>query len=206
MRRRPFSLFMSSRVVGGLALLTLVAAGCGEADVDPVDLESDRIAGAVLEAVADALGRPVTTTTTPAEEPDIDVPEGCVLVEEVDEYGFPIDVIRCDDDVPPPRPTGTDLSYAEWVGSDDAVALASAIRDALVLQTSCGDPSGLAELILLVAGSPDEVREPLQKAAAELAQAALFCNRDPEAWQDHMELATAYLEAFIVDASEVEDG
>lgn len=193
--RRLLDSGISLRAVCALVAVLVTTAACSSESAD--ESASAHFADAVLVDVAAAMDVPATTAP-PEDAPTIEVPEGCVLEEAIDEYGFPIDVVRCDGAEPAPTTTqGPDLAVGDWVGSDEASALSSAIRDALVLQTACGDVSRLDPLNTLVASTPDEVREPLVKAAAELAQAALFCNRSPEAWQDHMDLAIAYLQEFV---------
>lgn len=182
-----------------VALFVAFTAACSSATGD--DSVADQFAAEVVAEVAVAMDQPATTTP-PDEGPTIEVPEGCILVEEIDEYGFPIQVVRCDGEAPVPSTTqGPDVSVADWVGSDGAAALSAAIRDALVLQAACGDVAQLDTLNNLVAETPGAVREPLSKAAAELAQAALFCNRSPESWQDHMDLAIAYLQEFVASVA-----
>jgi hypothetical protein len=180
--------------------LGLVAGACSQDDAEAHD-ESEVVAAEVIDSVAATEAEEVID---PADESDteVDLPPGCVIVTEEDEYGFPIDVMRCGDDAPPPPAPGSDQRFIEWVRTDEADQLAVALRDVLVLQTACGDGSPIRELQRLVASAPDQVREPLEKATAELGQASLFCNVDAAAWQDHLDLAIAHLQVFVAAAQE----
>jgi hypothetical protein len=175
--------------------LGLVTGACSQDDAEGHD-ESDVVAVEIINAVAGAKAEEVID---PVDETDsaVDLPPGCVVVTEEDEYGFPIDVMRCGDEAPPPPEPGTDLRFVEWLRTDEADQLAVALRDVLVLQTACGDGSAIRELQRLVAGVPGQVAEPLEKATAELGQASLFCNVDATAWQDHLDLAIAHLQVFV---------
>jgi hypothetical protein len=181
--------------VAGLLVLALATGACGAATAADADNAADVAAELVAAAEAAAGAPPVDA------EPEL--PEGCEIVTETDDYGFPVEVMRCGEDVPPPDPGGPIPGVEGWVGSNAAFDLAVAIRDALVLQTGCGDGGGLDELALLAAGAPDEVRPALEKAVAELGQAALFCNLDAASWQDHTDLAVAYLEQVVAEVTRI---
>ena len=197
--------------------LGLVTGACSQDDAEGPD-ESDVVAVEIINSVARANNEEVNDSV---DETDVaaGLPPGCVVVTEEDEYGFPIDVMRCGDEAPPPPEPGTDLRFIEWLRTDEADQLAVALRNVLVLQTACGDGSAIRELQQLVAGAPDQVAEPLEKATAALGQASLFCNVDATAWQDHLDLAIAHLQVFVqaaekarsapvasADGGEVDDG
>lgn len=197
--------------------LGLAAGACSQDDTEGDD-ESKVVAVEIIDAVAGAETEEVIDSGDETDS-EVDLPPGCVVVTEEDEYGFPIDVMRCGDEAPPPPERGTDLRFVEWVRTDEADQLAVALRDVLVMQTACGDGSAIRELQRLVANVPNQVREPLEKATAELGQASLFCNVDAAAWQDHVDLAIAHLEVFVevaekarsapaasADGGEVDDG
>ena len=177
-----------------VAALGLVGGGCSQDGADR-QAESQLFAAEVIAAVG-------VIEPTDDSGAEVDVPPGCVIVTEEDGYGFPIDVMKCGADVPPPADPGSDLTFAGWVGSAAAHKLAGAVRDVLVLQTACNDGAAIADLRRLVADVPGDVRLPLEQAAAELGRAALACNIDPAAWRDHTDLAIAHLRVFVTAADE----
>ena len=180
-----------------VAALGLLGGGCSQDGANRH--EESRIFAEEVVAVVGAI-EPVENS-----DAEVDVPPGCVIVAEEDEYGFPIDVMRCGADAPPPPPPpepGSDLPFADWVGSAAANQLAVTVRDVLVLQTACRDADAIQELQRLVAETPGDVRPALEEATAQLGRAALACNIDPVAWRDHMDLAIAHLRAFVTTADE----
>jgi len=180
------------------AALALLATACGSPGPE---IQSTAVVADVLGSVEAVQA---AAAAAAAEAPTPSVPPGCRLVTELDEYGFEVDVIKCDDEVPPVP------ENPEWLGSDSAKQAATMMRQALVDQAECGTRATYGELKTLVAASLPEYREPLLAAVAALEQGAAHCNTDKDAWAEAMSRAILRLEEFLraveVNTAADEDG
>ena len=118
------------RFLSLLVLTALAASACsGDAEPDP----AAATAAEVLERVEEALG---------AQEPppeELEVPEGCRIVIEIDEYDFETEVLVCDED-PATTTTTTTLppgsdAVAAWVGTQEARRTAQHLGQLVIAQT-----------------------------------------------------------------------
>lgn len=185
---------MGRFVLFGL-VVAIVATACGGNEPDV----SDAAAGEILAEVS-RLGPAVPTTEAPSDD-------NCVTVIEIDEYGFEAEVVRCDGE-----PTGGDVlvetagTLEEWLGSEDARALATELRIALVEQSACDDPEVLLGARQLAARAPAEVQRPMQRAIAALQRSSRNCDTDLLAWQRGLEQALDELVTFAALVAEAPNG
>jgi hypothetical protein len=165
----------------------------------------------VLDRVNGVLGE--ETTMEPGE---IEVPEGCRLEIELDEYGFETELVVCDDPAETTAPAGeatgepettiapetTEPSeppaLADWAGSAEARNLARRLRRVLIEQSGCQSSQELILLEADVEAAPTEIRQPLLDAVAALWRSAESCNVDAEAWRAATEEALDRLEQVAV--------
>ncbi len=177
------------RLLLPICALAILATSCGST---ASDIDSDAVVAHVLAAA------PATTSPVEAPPPSIEVPPGCRLVTELDEYGFEVEVIDCGDEEP--APPGDD----KWLGSDSAVEAAILMRKAILQEAACGTATSHDQLREHVARSPMKLREPLLAAIAALERGAQHCNQDRDAWAEAMSAAITHLEEFVL-AAEPED-
>jgi len=200
-----------------LAVGVILAAACSDADL--TSGAPSPVAAEVLARVDAVLGEDARP-----EPGAVEVPEGCRLVIELDEYGFETELVVCDEPpeqsttVPsgtvPGEPGGTTTSnppdqapdMAAWVGSQEARDLARRLRPVLIGQSGCEGPHDLIALTNQAAAAPAEIRAPLQEAVAALAQSAHLCNVDVAGWQAATETALDHLEQVIEILGEVSAG
>jgi hypothetical protein len=191
-----------------LAVGVILAAACSNADLSSGSLSP--IASEVLARVDAVLGEDAGPEPGAAE-----VPEGCRLVIELDEYGFETELVVCEEPAEPSTtvPSGTvpgepgetttssppdeAPDMAAWVGSQKARDLARRLRPVLIGQSGCAGPHDLIALTNQAAAAPDEIRAPLQEAVAALARSAHLCNVDVAGWQAATETALDHLEQVL---------
>lgn len=179
------------RLVLPICALAVLATSCGST---ASDIDSDAVVAHVLAAT------PATTVPSEAPPASVEVPPGCRLVTELDEYGFEVEVVDCGDEEP--APPGDE----EWLGSDSAVEAATLLREAILHEAACGSVVSHDQLREHVARSPTKLREPLLAAIAALELGAQHCNRDSDAWAETMSTAISHLEEFVLAAEAKDSG
>ena len=107
------------RLLTFIVMFALLAAACGS---PAPEIQSDDVVAEVL-GVVDAAETSATKTTVA----QLEVPPGCELVTELDEYGFEVQVVNCDDRQPLPEDP-------DWLGSDSSKLAARMLREAMIGQ------------------------------------------------------------------------
>ncbi len=165
-----------------IVAVALLAASCGAGP----ETSSDLVVAQVLSSLSEADDAAPATTAPPPS-----LPPGCIMVSELDNYGFEVDVLDCGERPDP------GIENPNWLGSESAELAATMLRTALVDQDQCGTRATYGELKTLVIEAAAEYSEPLLEAIASLEQGAAHCNKDKDAWAAAMSEALVHFDTFL---------